>query len=176
MTSPKPASEPVRSPRAVPRAIGWRERIDLPDWGIRNLIAKIDTGARTSAIDVEALELLPRRRVRFRVHLSRNHRHLHKTVEAKLVRDARVRSSLGHVHERLLVRTTIRIGPFEKEIEIGLVSRPDMLCRVLLGRSALEHDFVVDPARRYLLSGSAKTRRAAARPGVRKSAGKDGSP
>lgn len=155
--TPRPSARKTSAkPAASPPVIGWRERIDLPDWGITRLIAKIDTGAKSSAIDVEALELLPRGRVRFRVHLSRNHRHLHKTVEAKLVRDARVRSSLGQVHERLIVRTLMRLGPIEKEIEIGLVSRPNMLCRMLLGRSALERTFLIDPAHRYLLSDTSR--------------------
>jgi len=45
--------------------IGWNEYVELPEWGIRRLRAKVDTGARSSALHVEQIELLPRNRVRF---------------------------------------------------------------------------------------------------------------
>jgi hypothetical protein len=54
--------------------VGWRESISLPDWHIPKLRAKIDTGAKTSAIDVDQIELLPGRKVRFDVVLSNQHR------------------------------------------------------------------------------------------------------
>ena len=90
--------------------IGWREVIALPDWGIKRLRAKSDTGARSSAIDVTNIRELPGDRVRFHVRLSRNHPERTRPVEAKVVRRTRVKSSNGHAHERIVVETTVAIG------------------------------------------------------------------
>ncbi len=148
---------------------GWRERIALPEWGVKRLKAKADTGARTSAIDVSDLTELPDDRVRFHLVVDRAHPEKMVEVEAVIVRRARVRSSLGDRHERLIVRTTMRLGPFEKEIEIGLVCRKNMLCRMLLGRSALQPDLLVDSSRTHILSRAPKrpssTKRRASRDG-----------
>jgi hypothetical protein len=73
-------------------------------------------------------------------------------VKAPVVKHGRVRSSTGHWTVRYFVKTRIRIGPVEKEIEISLVSREKMMFRMLLGRKALERDFVVDVTKRHALS------------------------
>lgn len=131
--------------------IGIAERIDLPDWGVRRLRVKIDTGARTSALHVDDVEELPGDRVRFWVVLDRkNERRVQ--VEAPLVRTARVRSSTGRSEKRYFVATRMVLGGVEKEIEISLASREPMIFRMLLGRTALAHDFLVDPSHRYLTS------------------------
>ena len=135
----------------APHVIGYREYVDLPQWGITRIKAKADTGARSSAIDVaDLVELDDGRRVRFDVVLSRAKRHRRVTVEAPVVRRTNIRSSLGHSHQRMTVRTLIRIGRVEKEIEVGLVCRKSMICRMLLGRLALAEDFLVDSQRPYL--------------------------
>lgn len=130
--------------------IGWSELIDFVEWGISELEVKVDTGARTSALHVEDLEFLPNKRVRFDVVLSRRKQERRKRVTAAITRWAKVRSSTGHFTNRCFVRTRIRLGPVEKEVEISLVSRETMLYRMLLGREALAHDFIVDVSRRRL--------------------------
>jgi hypothetical protein len=130
--------------------IGWREVVKLPDWDIEELLAKADSGARTSAIDVADLEELPGDRVRFDVVLSQRHRHVRRTVEADVSRRSRVRSSNGQVEERVFVTTRMRLGEVEKDVEFSLVCRRHMLCRLLLGRKALAGDFLVNCRRRYL--------------------------
>lgn len=132
--------------------IGWRELVDFPEWGIRGVEAKVDTGARTSSLHVENIEHLPGDRVRFLVVLSRKDPHLRIEAEAPLVRWSSIKSSTGHRQERLIVSTRIQIGSYEREIEMSLVSRHGLLCRMLLGRRALEDGLLVDPTRRYLLS------------------------
>ena len=136
--------------------IGYREYVDLPQWGITRIKAKADTGARSSAIDVaDLVELDGGKRVRFDVALSRAHRHRRVTLEADVVRRTSVRSSMGHSQPRLTVETMIRIGPVEKVVEVGLVCRKAMICRMLLGRLALAGDFLVDSRRTYIY-GKAK--------------------
>ncbi len=143
--------------------VGVAERVDLPDWGVRHLRAKIDTGARTSALHVLGVEVLEGDRVRFTVVLHRNKHDERVTVEAPIVRRTRVRSSSGKSRERIVVATRLVLGGREREIEVTLASRRRMIFRMLLGRSALGEDFVIDPSRRYVCSAKsplAKKRKA----------------
>lgn len=159
--------------------IGIAERIELPEWGVKRLRVKIDTGARTSALHVDAIEELPDGRVRFWVVLDRK-RGRRQQVEADVVRTARVRSSTGRSEKRFFVRTRMCLGGVEKEIEISLASREPMIFRMLLGRSALAHDFLVDPSHRYLTSpptppkkdGAAHGKKSGREPGARSPAKK----
>jgi hypothetical protein len=137
--------------------IGWREVISIPEWGIERLLAKADTGARSSAIDVAQIEELPGDRVRFAVVLDRKKPKRRKIIEAAVSRRTRVKSSRGQAHDRLMVITSMKIGPVVKPIELSLVNRRRMICRVLLGRTALEDDFLVDPQTRYFFDDGKKT-------------------
>ena len=131
--------------------VGWNEFVDLPEWGIRRLVAKVDTGARSRALHVDDLEVLPRNRLRFDVVVHRDHRERHVGVVARISRRSRVRSSNGDYERRYFVKTILRLGLVEKEIEISLVDRGKMIHRMLLGRSALRGDFLVDVGKRHLL-------------------------
>lgn len=146
--------------RSDPIVIGWKERVELPEWDVGWIVAKADTGARTGAIDVSNLVELPNDRVRFDVVVERigDHHTTCQTIEADVVRRSRVKSSFGASHPRIFVETTLRLGPVEKQVQLGLVSRKDLLCRMLLGRAALEPEFVVDSSRRYVF-GTHRPRR-----------------
>lgn len=130
--------------------IGVAERVNLPEWGVARLRAKIDTGAKTSALHVDSIEELPGEQVRFSVVLHRKKRDERVSVVAPISRRGRVRSSTGRVQERIFVRTRLILGGVEKVIEVSLASRGRMIFRMLLGRSALQDDFLVDPNHRYL--------------------------
>lgn len=133
------------------RVIGWRERVGFPDWNIRGVETKIDTGARTSALHVENLRRIGSGRIRFEVVLNRKKPVQSVSVEASPVRTSLVRSSSGHRQYRYVVRTRIHIGNITRTIELSLVRRGEMICRMLLGRTALE-GFAVDVCRKYVLS------------------------
>lgn len=124
--------------------IGWTENIKFPEWGINAIHAKVDTGARTSALHVENLKHLPNGYIEFEVVVDNKNPHKNIKVMTKLLKVARVRSSTGVYTKRCFVTTKVAIGPVEKEIEISLVSREKMVFRMLLGRRALEKDFLVD--------------------------------
>lgn len=143
-------SERERGRGAGPVLIGWNEYVDLPDWGVRGLRAKVDTGARSSALHVDDIRELPRGRVRFDVILHRRKRHRRIRVETRVRRRARVRSSTGQYTWRLFVATRLRLGPVEREIELSLVDRGPMIFRMLLGRTALAGAFWIDPGHRAL--------------------------
>lgn len=138
---------------------GWREVVALPAWGIPRLRAKLDTGARTSAIHVGELELLDDDHVRFEVVVRERPTHKGVWVEAPIVRQSVVKPSSGQRQERIVCRTPLRLGAVEREIELSLVCRKGMLCRILIGRRALADAFVVDPAATYLVSTRPKRKR-----------------
>jgi hypothetical protein len=153
--------------RPEPRIIGVAEYVDFPDWGVKSLRARIDTGARTSALHVENVRLLAGSRVRFDVRLRRDDPTARVTVETKVSRRTPVRSSNGEAEARLFVKAHVRLGGREQLIEVGLVDRRNMLYRMLLGRSALERHYLVDVSRRYALGSSVTPPPAKARPRAR---------
>ena len=122
--------------------IGWREWVELPEWGMR-IRAKADTGAKSSAIDCAEIIELPDERVRFTVRLSRKKDRL-VTLEAPIKLRKRVRSSTGQGHDRIFVETTLRLGESEQTILVNLVCRKTMIHRMLLGRETLGGAFLVD--------------------------------
>lgn len=132
--------------------LGWTERVSFPDWGIGLMEAKVDTGAATSALHVEDMRVFKSGRVEFRVVLDRSNPRDGVVVKAPILKWARVRSSNGEYTKRCFVPARVQIGPVLKEIELSLVSREKMLFRMLLGRKALENDFLVDVSRRHILS------------------------
>lgn len=144
------------NPTSLP-IIGWRERVDLPDWGMRRVRAKIDTGARTSAIDVAQIEELEGGRIRFEVVSRVKPDRKTRWVEATPVRTSTVKPSHGEPQQRYVCLTRVRVGPIEREIEISLVCRQGMLCRMLLGRTALEGVALVDSSQKNVLTGRKKT-------------------
>lgn len=137
-------------PPASKIIVGWRESIGLPDWGIPSLRAKIDTGAKTSALDVDQIETLADGQVRFDVVLSNKHRRRKKWITAPVVRTTVVRSSNGGREIRFVVSTTLRLGGLDRLAEFTLVRREGMLCRMLIGRAALAPHYLVDVSQTYL--------------------------
>ncbi len=138
--------------REEPVLIGWTEYVDLPDWGVRRLRAKVDTGARTSALHVENIVELPRKRLRFDVVLHREKRDRRIRVVAPIHRRSRVRSSNGETETRYFVKTSMKLGRVERKVELSLVDRGRMIHRMLLGRTALSGPFMIDPDRRMVQS------------------------
>lgn len=137
-----------------PVRIGWRERVGLPAWGIEAIEAKSDTGARSSAVDVKNLKFLNEAEdeVSFEVVLSRTDRAQTIPITTKVKRHSKVKSSNGHVSERVVVETEMELGGVRKKIDISLICRKPMQCRMLIGRTALSEDFLVDSSSTYLAS------------------------
>ena len=132
-------------------AIGWREWLALPRLGLDRLKAKIDTGARSSSLHVDALEefeLDGTRWLRFSV-LTGRRRSTAVQCAAPALDLREVTDSGGHVTRRWFIRTTIRLAGVEWESEINLTNRGNMLFPMLLGRTALRSRFQVDPQLSY---------------------------
>ena len=135
--------------------IGWREWIALPDLGISEVKAKIDTGARTSvldAFDIETFYTEGKRCVRFRVNPYQRDSNKIVIAKAEVLDEREVRDSGGHTELRFTILTTVEIQEHRWPIELTLTDRYSMSFRMLLGRQGLSGRFLVDPGNSFLLS------------------------
>ena len=133
--------------------IGWREWVRLPGLGITSLKAKVDTGARTSALHAVAVERVDSRRVRFQVFTHQHDELATVRAEADLVDERLVRSSSGCAELRPVIRTLVELGGDSFEAEFTLTDRASLGFRMLLGREAIRRRFFVDPGASYRCGG-----------------------
>ncbi len=137
-----------------PFVLGWREWVALPQLGLPAVKAKIDTGAKTSALHAFSIETfgpLDAPRVRFGVHPVDYDSDVEVWCTAKVVDRRHVRSSNGQAEQRYIIETPIRIGGREWPVEISLSNRHTMAHRMLLGRTALDAQPVtIHPWSEYL--------------------------
>jgi len=134
--------------------VGWREWVALPELGIDAVKAKVDTGARTSALHAFKLETFRedgRLKVRFGMHPVQRRLSPEIYCVADVIDKRPVTDSGGHTEERYVIRTPIRLGDSEWPIEMTLTSRDTMRFRMLLGRSALKGRLLVDSDRSYMI-------------------------
>lgn len=139
------------SPKTLP-PIGWREWVALPDLKIDNIKAKVDTGARSSAlhaVDIKRFFRNGQEMVSFKVHPVQRNSKLTIAAEAEVVEHRHVRSSGGHQTLRPVILTTVQFMDQCWPIELTLVSRDDMGFRMLLGREAVRGRFVVDAGQSF---------------------------
>ena len=141
---------------ATPVVLGWREWLALPDLGVRAIRAKVDTGARSSALHVDALETEFRGGVEWvRFHLGGDglfdSAFDGEWAEAPVLDRRIVTDSGGHRTERIFIRTSLRLAGEAWPIEINLSQRRNMLFPMLLGRTAMAGRFLVDPQRSFVL-------------------------
>jgi hypothetical protein len=133
--------------------VGWREWLALPDLGIPLIKAKIDTGARSSALHVESSDEFERdgeRWVRFAL-LPGSRLRQPKLFEARVVDARQVTDSGGNRALRPFIRTRLVIGEHSWPIEMNLTYRGSMLFPMLLGRTAMSGRLCVDPGQSFLL-------------------------
>lgn len=139
--------------------IGWRERVALPDLGIAQIKAKIDTGARSSALhafDVETFSRDDKTMVRFKVHPYQRDTHRTVSAEAELIDQRQVRNSGGHAQLRPVIQTMVELNGERWLIELTLTNRDVMGFRMLLGRQAVRKRFLVDAGRSFVQSSTGK--------------------
>ena len=129
--------------------VGWREWVVLPELQVPAIKAKIDTGARTSALHAFGIERIGDQ-VEFSVQPIQRNNLLSVRCSAPLSDIRTITDSGGHSEERYVVTTRLQIGSLMKTIELTLTERHDMLFRMLIGRTALMPQCLVDPSGSYL--------------------------
>lgn len=135
------------------QVIGWREWVRLPDLGVTEMKAKVDTGADNSslhAFNVERFERDGTVYVRFEIHPKQRSRKPSIQCEAPLAMEKKVKNPGGRSELRPVIRTTVVVAGVELNALVNLTSRDEMGFRMLLGRRAVRNKFFVDPGRSYL--------------------------
>ncbi len=145
MDAPQPPKTPPTRPTLL--TTGWREWVYLPDLDIGPIKAKIDTGAKTSAL--HAYDLVVDRDagiVRFKVHTIQRRTDFFVEVQAPLVDERVVRDSGANATLRPVIATNLTLLGRSMPIEVTLTDRIEMGFRMLIGREALSGRYIVDPA------------------------------
>jgi hypothetical protein len=131
--------------------IGWREWIGLPEFGIKAIKAKVDTGARSSSLHAFDLEEFEQdgKWVRFKLHPVQRKNERIVVAEAKVLEYRSVRSSSGKAARRPVIVTNIELLGLTWPVELTLANRDEMGFRMLLGREAFRRRFLVDAGKSY---------------------------
>lgn len=151
-----------------PLRVGWREWVALPQLNIRAIKAKVDTGARTSALHAFSLQRFSTDgvpHISFKIHPRRLRTDIAVQCEAAIVDERMVTDSGGHSEMRIVIATEIILGRDRHPIELTITDRDTMRYRMLLGRTAIRGRVIVDPSLSYqlgrpLLPRRSKSRRA----------------
>lgn len=134
--------------------LGWREWIELPELGIKSIKAKVDTGAKTSALHaffVSAYQKDDENWVNFHIHPLQSDTDTVVECHARLVDQREVTDSGGHTELRYVIETPVILGDRTINAEITLTDRESMKFRMLLGRNVLKQNYLVDSAESFLL-------------------------
>jgi hypothetical protein len=133
--------------------IGWREWLAIPSLNVPRIKAKIDSGARTSAIHAFGVRTFSERgapHVSFEVHPEQRRRRGAVACVAEILDERYVTSSSGHKQRRFVIRADVSLGGLTWPIELTLASRDRMGFRMLLGREAIQNRFLVDVGRSFI--------------------------
>ncbi|MBU2896540.1 ATP-dependent zinc protease family protein [Vibrio hepatarius] len=134
--------------------VGWRETINLPELGIAQINAKVDTGARTSCLHTFKTKKFEKQNaswVRFWIHPRQRSTEETIICEAPIIDERLVRDSGGHEESRYVIESICSLGGQTWPIEITLTNRENMSFRMLLGRIAMRERIIVDPSKSYLI-------------------------
>ncbi len=161
-----PASAPAARRRTkrpapgAPEVVGWREHVGLPDLGVARMPAKIDTGARTSALHAEEQRVFERDgrswvAFVFPDPATRRRRNF----EAPVLEWRDIKNTGGVPERRIVIRTTLLFGRHRWRIEVSLADRRMMEFDLILGRTAArKRRILVDPGRSWLLDRADRPR------------------
>lgn len=144
----------LKTKRPARQLIGWREWVGLPELGVAAIKAKIDTGARTSAVhawNIVTHEAPDGLWVSFDLHPAQRNNAVIISCNTPVHDVRQIRSSNGQVESRVIIRTRLQLGDTAWPIDISLANRDAMGFRLLLGRAALRKHVRIDPGRSFLI-------------------------
>lgn len=150
--------ESIPPPADIPQkldSVGWREWVALPRLDLPRIKAKVDTGARTSALhafDLDYCEENSHLMVCFKVHPLHKDNSQVLTAKAPVLEKRHIRNSGGQAEERPVIQTLLALGKYQWSVELTLTNRDMMGFRMLIGREAVRRRFLVDPGKSYLMS------------------------
>lgn len=135
--------------------VGCLEECCLPDLSVDNLLVRIDTGAKTSALHVDNVQRFTKQNkpyVRFELHPNVYNIDELVQCELPLIDIRRIKSSNGDVDERYIVQTQFMLAGQQWPIEVSLSNREDMNYLMLLGRQGMSGRVLVDPSETFIAS------------------------
>lgn len=135
--------------------IGWQEWCSLPNLKAKYIKAKVDTGAKTSALhafNIKAKKIKNQKYVFFDVHPIQSNDEIVVSTKAKVVDERYVMSSNGCREKRYVILTKLEMGGISFDIEVTLTNRDSLRFRMLLGRDALSKNFIIDPEKSSCLA------------------------
>jgi hypothetical protein len=141
------------------RVVGWKENAALPDLNVKNVIAKVDTGANLASIDASDIKIVSRENVKYvKFKVMKRNNTVRKT-SAPLEGYKRIKSSNGDVERRPYIKTTLLMDGISKKIDLTLTDRGPMEYTMLIGRKALGRRWVVNPSISFSTSTTPKEKR-----------------
>ncbi len=134
--------------------IGSEEWCSLPSLGIPTIKARVDSGAKTSALHAENIKKFSKKDqdwISFEISPLQNNSKSIIKCEAQLIDMRIVKSSTGTKEKRYVIKTELRLNSVSWTIELTLTNRDSMGYRMLLGREAMIGKLIVDPEKKFIL-------------------------
>ncbi len=145
--------------KKVKKVIGRKEKIHFNEYGLKNLVAKVDTGAYSSSLHCHILGITEKDNVeyvRFVPLVYKNKVKNAPEIKVPVSKKKLVKSSSGHIEERYFVRMLVQLNGHSLMTEFSLTDRSNMRHTILLGRKFLKGHFVVDVSKKFMLSKKKK--------------------
>lgn len=132
--------------------VGWKESVCLTKFKLHHIRAKIDTGAKTSALHADDIEFIIVRGLKYvKFHYTDDEGHRH-VLKSELIEERVIKSSNGEKTIRPVIKTDIKMGRKTFGIVVTLINRNMMGYKMLIGRDALKDGkFIINPAKQNLL-------------------------
>jgi len=149
----------VKDNKVEYKFVGWREEVSLPLFKLKNLKAKIDTGAKTSALHADKIEFITLKGKKYVKFLFTAEDGEQQVIKSPFIEERSIKSSNGNKTIRPVVMTEIKMGKERFKIEVTLINRGMMGFKMLIGREALIGRFLINPAKHNLLKAKSNLKK-----------------
>ena len=125
--------------------IGRKEKVNLPELFLMDVVAKMDTGAFTSSLHCTNIttEMFRNKKLVFFSVFDEN-KNIEQNISCVVHAERQIKSSNGQKEKRYVISTTLQMGGKNFETEFTLTDRSEMKNQILIGRKALGGRFLVD--------------------------------